>query len=163
MVITSRDFSVFFSHKGEQSPRVAGWQDYTRKKLSQVYARILKEAGLLNNRVETYLKKTNSVKLPESIQDIVASKQREQKDRKERIKNLLSSAIAEADIYINAEKVDLKTGLPKERIDQAFAVLVESIYIKLNYLKKFVSSNSDIWDILIEDDRQIVRLCGEKP
>jgi len=33
--------------------------------------------------------------------------------------------------------------------------MVESIYTKLNYIKKFVLVNSDLWQILIEDDRQI--------
>jgi hypothetical protein len=44
-----KDFRIFFNNKAEQSPKVARWQDYTYKKLSQVYARILFEAGFLNS------------------------------------------------------------------------------------------------------------------
>ena len=44
-----KDFRIFFNNKAEQSPKVAGWQEYTLKKLSQVYSKILFEAGLINN------------------------------------------------------------------------------------------------------------------
>ncbi|WP_407314283.1 DUF1819 family protein [Desulfosporosinus sp. SB140] len=44
-----KDFRIFFNNKAEQSSKVAGWQEYTLKKLSAVYSRILFEAGLINN------------------------------------------------------------------------------------------------------------------
>ncbi|MFZ3131337.1 MAG: DUF1819 family protein [Desulfosporosinus sp.] len=44
-----RDFRIFFNNKAEQNPRIAGWQESTLRKLSQVYSRILFEAGLINN------------------------------------------------------------------------------------------------------------------
>jgi molybdenum cofactor biosynthesis enzyme MoaA len=44
-----RDIRIFFNNKAEQSPKVAGWQESTIKKLSQVYSMILCEAGLINN------------------------------------------------------------------------------------------------------------------
>lgn len=50
-----KDFRIFFNNKAEQSPKVAGWQDYTLRKLSQVYAKILFEAGLLNNTIKKRL------------------------------------------------------------------------------------------------------------
>ncbi len=44
--IAARDFSAFFQRKTEQSKQLASWVDYTFYKLSQVYKRILIEAGL---------------------------------------------------------------------------------------------------------------------
>lgn len=44
--ITAKDFSAFFQGKTEQSERLASWTDYTFYKLSQVYRKILVEAGL---------------------------------------------------------------------------------------------------------------------
>ncbi len=44
-----KDFRIFFNNKAEQSSKVAGWQEYTLKKLSQVYSKILFEASLINN------------------------------------------------------------------------------------------------------------------
>lgn len=44
--ITDRDFSSFFLRKTEQSEQLASLADYTFYKLSQVYKKILTEAGL---------------------------------------------------------------------------------------------------------------------
>ncbi len=50
-----RDFRIFFANKAEQSPQVAGWQDYTLKKLAQVFNVILFGAGLINNTKQKIL------------------------------------------------------------------------------------------------------------
>jgi len=50
-----RDFRIFFHNKAEQSPKVAAWQEYTLKKLSQVYSKILFEAGLINSTTKKML------------------------------------------------------------------------------------------------------------
>lgn len=47
--LESKDLRIFFNNKIEQSPKVAGWQESTVKKLSQVYSKILFEAGLINS------------------------------------------------------------------------------------------------------------------
>src|SRR5699024_5175094 len=36
LIITDKDFNIFFRRKSEQSERVAGWKDYTFYKLKQV-------------------------------------------------------------------------------------------------------------------------------
>lgn len=43
------DIRIFFNNKAEQSPKVAGWQESTIKRLSQAYSMILSDAGLINN------------------------------------------------------------------------------------------------------------------
>lgn len=48
-ILTDKDFNVFFRRKAEQSEKVASWQDYTFYKLSQVYKRILTEAGFIKS------------------------------------------------------------------------------------------------------------------
>lgn len=106
-------------------------------------------------KIETYRTKTASISLPEAIRAIIDNKTRELKTKKDRVKSLLITAITEADIYINSQKVEVKSGQPIEKINKAFQSMVESIYTKLNYIKKFVSVNSDLWQILTEDDRQI--------
>lgn len=53
MLIIDKDFNIFFRRKAEQSEQIAGWKDYTFYKLTQVYKRILTEAGFVkNNRKE---------------------------------------------------------------------------------------------------------------
>lgn len=49
LIITDKDFNVFFRRKAEQSEQIAGWKDYTFYKLMQVYKRVLSEAGFIKN------------------------------------------------------------------------------------------------------------------
>ena len=49
LIITDKDFNIFFRRKSEQSEKIAGWKDYTFYKLEQVYKRILSEAGFVKN------------------------------------------------------------------------------------------------------------------
>jgi len=106
-------------------------------------------------KIETYRTKTLSVSLPENIRTIIDNKTREQKTRMERVKSLLTTAIVEAEVYHNAQKLEIKSSQPVEKINKAFQAMVESIYTKLNYVKKFAVNNSDLWQILIDDERQI--------
>lgn len=59
LVITDKDFNIFFQRKAEQSERVASWKDYTYYKLKQVYIRILYEAGFIEK-----IDKENKIKPP---------------------------------------------------------------------------------------------------
>lgn len=45
-ILKPRDFNTFFQSKAEQSKQLASWTEYTFYKLSQVYRKILLEAGL---------------------------------------------------------------------------------------------------------------------
>lgn len=49
LIITDKDFNVFFRRKVEQSEQIAKWKDYTFYKLKQVYKRVLSEAGFIKN------------------------------------------------------------------------------------------------------------------
>lgn len=49
LILTDKDFNIFFRRKVEQSEQIAEWKDYTFYKLKQVYKRILVEAGFINN------------------------------------------------------------------------------------------------------------------
>jgi hypothetical protein len=53
--LTPSDFITFFRHKSEQSDVVASWKEYTLKKLSSVYKRILFEVKVINNTTECKL------------------------------------------------------------------------------------------------------------
>lgn len=49
LILTDKDFNVFFRRKAEQSEQVAEWKDYTFYKLKQVYKRVLSEAGFIKS------------------------------------------------------------------------------------------------------------------
>jgi len=50
MVITDKDFNIFFHRKCEQDATVATWKEYTFYKLKQVYKRILFESGFIKKQ-----------------------------------------------------------------------------------------------------------------
>jgi hypothetical protein len=106
-------------------------------------------------KIESYRIKTQSISLPENIGAILDNKIREQKTRKERVKSLLTTALNEADVYLISQKPELKSSQPADKINKALQMMVESIYTKLNYVKKFANANSDLWQILIDEDQQI--------
>ncbi len=112
-------------------------------------------------KIETYRTKTASVSLPENIRTIIDNKSREQKTRKDRVKSLLTAAISEAEIYYNAQKLEIKSSQPVEKINKAFHIMVEGMYSKLNYVQKFAASNSDICEILIGYEGQIELVMDE--
>ncbi|NLJ79434.1 MAG: DUF1819 family protein [Firmicutes bacterium] len=47
--LNREDLRIFFAQKRRQSKRVAGWSDETVVKLSQVYLKILRDAGLITS------------------------------------------------------------------------------------------------------------------
>jgi hypothetical protein len=47
LLFEKRDINMYFTHKGEQSEKVAGFTEATISKLKRVYMKILKEAGIL--------------------------------------------------------------------------------------------------------------------
>jgi len=49
--LTDRDFSIFFKNKQLQSEKVAGWTDYTIKRLSTCYKTMLMEAGVIDRAI----------------------------------------------------------------------------------------------------------------
>ena len=49
LIITDKDFNVFFRRKAEQNEQIGKWTDYTFYKLKQVYKRVLSEAGFIKN------------------------------------------------------------------------------------------------------------------
>jgi hypothetical protein len=46
--LTDRDFSIFFNTKQLQSDKVAGWTEYTLKRLGTCYKTMLMEAGVID-------------------------------------------------------------------------------------------------------------------
>ncbi|MFF2531151.1 BREX system P-loop protein BrxC [Brevibacillus sp. NPDC058079] len=106
-------------------------------------------------KIEEYRKKKNPTQLPESIQNILNNKQAEARDRRRRVKDLLEEAIKGGVFYINGNKSEIKGSLVKERINAGFQSLVENVYTKLGYVKKFLDSEKDLITILRKNTEQL--------
>ena len=129
---------------------------------------LLKNLSEKNNEVIIYLN-TDDVYLDEireSLQiykyltrkstemknELVYSKQEENKEKKARIQLFLNEAIQTADIYINGRKSNIPEKNPEERINDALKKLVEIVFHRITYMEN-TPKEGDIL-IAIEDAKQ---------
>lgn len=106
-------------------------------------------------KIEDYRKKKNPLQQPENIQNILNNKQVEIKDRKRRVRDLLTEAIKDAEFYIYGEKVEVKGSSVKEKINAAFKVLVDNVFIKLGYIQEHLDSEKDLATLLDTENSQL--------
>lgn len=113
-------------------------------------------------KIQTFLLRKGGTSSTSEIEEIKTRKSREAAERKERVQTLLVEALKEAEIFVNAQKLDIKAKHPVERINSAFKVLIESIYNKLNYINDFVDTTKDLHDVLAEKEN-LLSLSGNVP
>lgn len=97
-------------------------------------------------RIDSYLRRKGGTSLTDKIEEIKTRKSRELVERKDRVKTLLTEALKSAEIYANAQRLDIKEKYPVDRINDGFKVLIESLYTKLNYITNFTTTK-DLQDI----------------
>lgn len=106
-------------------------------------------------KIEDYRRKKNPLQQPENIQNILNNKQVEVKNRKRRVRDLLTEAIKDAEFYISGAKVEVKGSSVKERINAAFKLLVDNVFIKLGYIQENLESEKDLATLLAIDNSQL--------
>ncbi|HLR92256.1 MAG TPA: BREX system P-loop protein BrxC, partial [Atopostipes sp.] len=106
-------------------------------------------------RIEEYRRGRNIAQLPENIQNILNNKQVEVRDRRRRVRELLEEAIKNSTFFIKGTEVDIKGSTVRDKMDEAFKVLVENIYKHLPLIQEFTSQESDLKAFLVTDHDQI--------
>jgi len=99
-------------------------------------------------KIRKYVKQKNVAQLPESIQDIIRSRQAQARRLEDSAKAQIAKAITEGEYYVFGEKVDIKYGDAKGKLDEALKQLIESVYSKLNLVNQFNESDADILSVL---------------
>lgn len=99
-------------------------------------------------KLEKYIRTRNSRASSSNIQKILSLKADEIRRKQERAYNLILEGIEKSDIFANASKLEIKQKSAKERINEAFKILVESTYTKLNYITKYYEKASDLQSLL---------------
>jgi hypothetical protein len=105
-------------------------------------------------KIRKYIKQKNVSQLPESIQDIIRKRQSQARTLEENAKIQIEKAIVEGTFYIYGEKVEMKIGEAKAKLDEALKQLIESVYSKLNFVNVFRESDADIMQILNGEPEQ---------
>ncbi len=105
-------------------------------------------------KIRKYIKQKNVSQLPESIQDIIRKRQTQARTLEDSAKKQIEKAIVDGTFYICGEKVDIKYGEAKAKLDEALKQLIESVYSKLNLVNVFRESDADILKVLNGEPEQ---------
>jgi len=99
-------------------------------------------------KIRKYIKLKNVAQLPERIRDIIRKRQEQARMLEESAKAQIEKAIAGGTFYIFGEKVEIKQGDARSKLDEAMKQLIESVYFKLNLIDTFSEDDTDILNIL---------------
>ena len=100
-------------------------------------------------KIRKYVKQKNVPMLPKSVRDIITNYQIEAEKYEQTAKKELITAIENAKFYVAGEKLDIKNGDAKNKIDQSLEYLVSQVYSCLDMIKEHVDTDADISKILI--------------
>src|SRR5690625_191963 len=129
-------------HQSEQELMMytSGGSDVVVRLADGAYVEDIEEAI----RIEKYRRGRNINELPENIQNILNNKQAEQRERRRRARELMKDAIKNATFYMNGIQVDIKGASAKDKINEAFKMLVENVYSELSHINQFVQDANEI-------------------
>lgn len=106
-------------------------------------------------KIRTYVKGKNVAQLPEAIQTIIRSRTTEASAHEQAAEKLISQSISDSRIYVAGERLNLRISSVKDRIEQALSVLIESVYTKLDYIRKNYDSDAELIEILASSQKQM--------
>ena len=99
-------------------------------------------------KIRKYIKQRNITQLPKSVQDIIRDQQEEARKLELSAMGELRRAITEGTFYADGEKLDIKGGDAKAKIDQALEYLVTHVYSELGLITWNAASDADIFAVL---------------
>lgn len=99
-------------------------------------------------RIQAYLKIKSGTSVSQAVEDIKTRKSREVSERRQRITTSLTEALKNADVFVNSQQMDITKKNPTERINEAFRILVKSLYNKIDYITEFVDTPKDLQSII---------------
>ena len=106
-------------------------------------------------KIRKYVKQRNISQLPKSVQDIIRAQQEQAGKFETEAKEKIETAIKNAAFYVDGEHIEIKSGTPKEKIDQALEYLVAHVYSELNLITKNAESDTDILAILAGNEQSL--------
>lgn len=106
-------------------------------------------------KIRNYVKGKNVAQLPEAIQTIIRSRTSEASAHEKEAEKLITQAISDSRIYVAGERLNLRISSVKDRIEQALSTLIETVYTKLEYIRKNYDSDAELLEILSGANKQM--------
>ena len=98
-------------------------------------------------KIRKFVKQRNVAQLPKSVQDIIRAQQDEANTYENEAAEQLRKAIESADFYVAGERLNIKSGDARSRIEQAFEYLVAHVYSDLTLIEENIESDADVLNI----------------
>ncbi len=89
---------------------------------------------------ESYIRKCDSSELSSSKKLIIAAKENEIAEMKNRAVEMLRNAIQYAKIYVNGSEMDISESAPEKRLEIAMKSLIDAIYHKMDLMRSSKSA-----------------------
>jgi len=106
-------------------------------------------------KIQAYLRLKSGSTISQTIEDIKTRKAREITTRFDRAKVIMVEGLRTAEIYVGSQLLEIKEKNPVERLNDAFRVLVDTLYHKINYVLAFVDTDEELYDILQQQTVQL--------
>lgn len=106
-------------------------------------------------KIRKYIKQKNVSQLPGSIQDIIRKRQSQARLLEESTRKQIEKAIVDGKFYVYGEKVEIKHGDARSKLDEAMRQLIQSVYSKLDFVNVFRENDADILQVLHGEPEQI--------
>ena len=103
-------------------------------------------------KIRKFIKQKNVPQLAKSVQDIIRDQQTEAGKYEETATEELKKAIVEGRFYASGERLEIKSGDAKSKIDQVLEYLVSHVYSYLDLIDKNIESEAEILTILNGSD-----------
>ena len=104
-------------------------------------------------KIRKYVMSRNVSQLPEQTQTIIRGKQQQATVYEKNAKEHISSAILDAKVYIPGDILPIKAAAAQDKIDETLKALVESVYVKLDYVTRYFESDHELLQILANKDK----------
>jgi hypothetical protein len=112
-------------------------------------------------QTEKYLRTKSDDTLPETTKRIHRSMAEENRERRERLKNVLGELVSGASYFAAGQKVEIKSSTPSTALDSALEYLIDNTFPKMAYIGKFAEEpKKELQAILRSNDVQKAAIAG---
>jgi hypothetical protein len=112
-------------------------------------------------QTEKYLRTKTDDALPEATKRIHRGIADENRERRERLKNVISEMVSDAAYFAAGQKVEINTSTPSTALDQALEYLIDNTFPKMSFISKFSDDpKRELQAILRANDLQKTAIAG---
>jgi len=86
-------------------------------------------------QVDKYVRLKNDALAPPLLRRILSDRADENRERRQRLRTLVTQLLVEGDVYILGQKPQVKASIPSSLLDEAVSYLIANTYTKLGYIK----------------------------